>query len=165
MKPLRTSLVALILTITTVACFGETIAVSVRSDEPATEWTTPLIARIEEGLMDALFDAGHIVFDLESHEGQRGRLLYIDADQALAGGAGRLLYVTVSFGRESAQGITPDAGWAVYATVPSVDELAAPAIDVAAINGYEEMTPIALAQALGERLARAALDGAEEVAW
>lgn len=161
----RLVLFVALMTLAIVAVTAETIAVSVRSDQPPSEWTAPLLADVEEGVMEALFDAGHIVFDLPAEYGQDGDLLYRDTDQALAGGAARLLFVTVSFGRESVRGIAPDSGLAAYVSVPRADELSAPRVSVAEIGGYEDMTPAVLSRELGQRIALAALDGAQEVAW
>ncbi len=166
MNKLRTAVIGgLALCVLAVSAAGETIAVSVRSEQAPTEWTTPLLEDIEEGVMDALFDAGHIVFDIPAVVGQTGRLLYVDADNALAGGARRLLHIVVSFGRETTQGIAPGSGWATYVTVPQADELSMSRVAVSEIAGFSDMTPTHLSQELGARIARAALAGAEEVAW
>ncbi len=143
---------------------AETFAVSVRletgpEDEPQ---LSLLLASIEEGAMEAMFAAGHIVFDIDvdgASESTRFRAI----DLARAGGASFLVLIDATFELVPGRGPVPSLATVTVVDVDSEQERPADPVDPRTLAGAEEMLPAELSLEIGLRAAEHALSEIGEV--
>lgn len=144
---------------------GETIAVSVRQ-RTEHEQAPALAAQVEQGAMDYLFGAGHIVFDLDIDPNDEV-YTYRAIDQALAGGAAFVVVLDLTFATAPEAELAPDAVEVAVLDVATEDELAHRSFRAADLESIAELTPQTIADRLGGLAAGGALEAIEggNAAW
>ncbi|MEE8441795.1 MAG: hypothetical protein V3S41_08750 [Spirochaetia bacterium] len=143
---------------------AETVAISVRlANGPENEpRLIPLLASIEEGAMDAMFAAGHIVFDIdlgEASESTRFRAI----DLARAGGATFLVLIDATFEVAPGRGLVPSLTTVTVVDIESERDMPADPVDPRTPAGAEDKPPGALSLEIGVRAAEHALNEIGEV--
>ena len=164
----RRILVAALLFLAVIKLSAETMAVSVRlASAPEEEGgTEPLLASVEEGAMEAMFAAGHIVFDIDV-EGATPATRFQAIDLARAGGAAYLILVDTDLELVTGRGLMVAAARVTVVDVESERDTSSAVIDAGSLPGADEATPVALALDLGTRAAGDVLRGLKEAntAW
>lgn len=145
---------------------AETLAVSVRLEGEADEENqiVQLLSQIEEGAMDAMFEDGHIVFDIELNE--ELQLSRFDAiDGARIGGARYLLLIDAGFGEKSGVGIVPLTAGFTIVDVRSEADRHVNSVDPASLPGVLNKSPETISREVGQLAAMNALSVIREEAW
>lgn len=136
--------------------FGETIAVSVRQRSEH-EQGPFLAAQVEQGAMDYLFAAGHIVFDLDIDPFE-DVYTYRAIDQALAGGAAYVVVLDLSFVPVAERELAPEAVGIAVLDVTSEEELENDEIRAEQLENIDELQPQTIADRLGALAAGSAVE-------
>ena len=153
--------IALLLLATAGQAQAETIAVAVY-DVDGVDGSAGLLLAVEEGIMDHLFFAGQIVFDID--------LVDIDADvraaqaivEARFGGADFLVLYGVSFQKIRSRGLFPaSTAIKVYSTDAGTG-IDAGSLSAADIPRFDELSPGEVSLALGEAAGEVALSRIRE---
>jgi hypothetical protein len=147
---------------------AETLAISVRlvsgpADEPG---LIPLLATIEEGVMETMFARGHIVFDIDL-DGATDSSRYQAVDLARAGGATFLVLVDVAFELVPGRGLIPSMTQVTVVEVDSARDLSAGSVNSGLLASSDGSPPDVLALNVGTEAAENALSEIGEVgsAW
>lgn len=164
----RCPLLFVLLLLAVVSVGAETIAVSVRpatrpEEEPQ---LIPLLMSLEEGAMEALFAAGHIVFDIDLSEASEStRFQAIDG--ARAGGATFLVLIDAAFELVPGRGLVPSLTAVTVVDIESERDMPADPVDPGTLAGAEDKAPDALSLDVGVRAAENAMSeiGEVEGAW
>jgi len=162
----RFRMTALLLVASSLAPLGaETIAVAVRNRSELDE-AGVLAELVEQGVMDSLFAAGHIVFDVE-----------IDAadpaydrrasDAATIGGAAYVAVVDLEFRTGGARGTRPESAAVSVLDARTTERLRHATVVAGDLWSDSEMTADTLAGVLGERASLVVLEQTRggEPAW
>ena len=144
---------------------AETIAVSVRNRNE--EEAAPLLAgRVEQGAMDYLFGAGHIVFNLDlDPSAEFYHALAID--QARIGGAAFLVVAEIEFTVAVGQGLVPDRVQVVVIDLEAEDEIDRFALRTEDLERSGELSADTIADRLGGRASELATESMKggDPAW
>ena len=160
----RCSLLCALLLFAAASVGAETLAVSVRlaigpEDQPQ---LIPLLASIEEGAMEAMFAAGHIVFDIDLDEASESTRFQA-IDLARAGGATFLVLIDATFEVVPGRGLVPSLTTVTVVDIEFERDIPADPVDPRTLPGAEDKPPGALSLAIGVRAAEHALSEIEEV--
>jgi hypothetical protein len=147
---------------------AETLAISVRlvsgpEDDPG---VLPLLANIEEGVMETMFAQGHIVFDIDL-DGATDASRYQAIDLARTGGATFLVLVDAVIEVAPGRGLIPSLTQVTVVDVESERDRPAGTIELGSLPGSDVSGPDALAVDVGTEAAGYALSEIGEVgsAW
>lgn len=164
----RRFLTAVLLVLGVIGVSAETMAISVRlasgPDEEA--GIAPLLAAVEEGAMETMFAAGHIVFDIDL-DGATAATRHQAIDLARAGGAAYLILVDTHVEVVPERGLMTAAASVTVVDVVSGRDSSSITIDTRSLPDADEATPDLLAVDLGAQAAGEALRELKEAdtAW
>lgn len=111
-----------------------------------------LIELVEQGAMDAMFQNGHIVFDL-SVDPAAEFYTYLAMDQARRGGAAYAVLFDVSFEVSETRGLLPATVAILLFDAEDEQELYAGTFAASSIESFAELDSRALAEAIGTAVA------------
>ncbi|MFO7781169.1 MAG: hypothetical protein R6W94_06025 [Spirochaetia bacterium] len=144
---------------------AETIAISVRQQSDEDE-APVLAARAEQGAMELLFGAGHIVFDLDI-EPNDDDYLSRAVESARAGGAWYVVILELTFETIGERGFEPDAASVTVVEIDAPHQMDETVIHAGELERDDEMSAVTIADRLGAQAAAFALDsiGGGESEW
>jgi len=164
MNPFR--MTALLLVASSLAPLGaETIAVAVRNRSELDE-AAVLAELVEQGVMDSLFAAGHIVFDLEI-DPEDPAYDRRSTDAASIGGAAYVAVIELQFRTGGTHGTRPESAAVAVLDARTTERLSRATVSAGDLQTDSEMTADTLAGVLGERASLVVLEATrgDEPAW
>jgi len=131
---------------------AETMAIGVRQITPQ-EQAGQLIELIEQGAMEAMFQSGHIVFDLDIDPAAEF-YSYIAMDQSVRGGAGYTVLLDVAFAVNGVKGLYPQR--ILLSVFDAENQLAVHTseLDARSVDDFPKIDSLALAEVIGGEAAR-----------
>lgn len=157
MKGVRLSLAVIMLATLFSPLRADTIAIAVRArtGEPE-ERALALLAMVEQGAMDHLFEAGHIVFNLVADPQAPSSRPAID--EVREGGASLLVIVDVRLELEAGRGLMPVWAEITILRVETDEVLDNRVFHAASVGPSRDLTAETAAQRLGALASEAALE-------
>lgn len=155
MKHLHVLILMLVLAVGLAPAGATTIAVAVRHHSEQEQ--TPVLAEaVEQGVMDYLFTAGHIVFDQSIDPGDE--LFHIRSILlAEAGGADYSFVIELEFHTPAGRGLEPRRITVIAFDVDAEDEIVRETVESVDLAQYDELDALTIADRLGAEAARLAL--------
>ena len=155
MRRLQTLILALLLTAGLAPAGATTVAIAIRHHSEQEQ--APVLAEtVEQGAMEFLFGAGHIVFDQTIDP--EDELFHIRSILfAEAGGAEFSFVLELEFHTPSGRGLEPREVTVIVFDVENEQEAGRSTVRAGELDGYSELDALAIAERLGAEAARLAL--------
>lgn len=144
---LRRTILTLTLVLAAAGAQAATLSVGVRQISEH-EQGALLLELVEQGAMDAMFQNGHIVFDL-SVDPSAEFYTYLAMDQARRGGAAYAVLFDVSFAVSERRGLYPASVSIRLLNADDEEELLSGTVTAESIERFTDLDSRALAEAVG----------------
>lgn len=153
---LRRYILALLLVGLAAGAPAVTLSVGVRQITEH-EQAALMVELVEQGVMETMFQSGHIVFDL-SVDPAAEFYTYLAMDQSRRGGAGYTVLFDVSFAVSERKGLYPEEIAILLLDADEEEQLFAGTVSSRSVDGFSELDARALAEAIGEAAAGLVVD-------